>query len=173
MTSAPRPLPRSAAALALAAALGGCAVVDGGCTLQYRFGEWAGVLAPATGTQPADSAVFSMDQFRGTGDQRMVAWRVGAAGVADSVTAIHLHDARDGAVLLSIPPFRVAGNVALANLPPGPPYDGSVPYEQLFARLDDGHVYLDVHTAASGTTPVRRAELRLRNGRGWNDACTD
>ncbi|HEX8241859.1 MAG TPA: hypothetical protein VF541_00130 [Longimicrobium sp.] len=168
-----RPLLRSAAALALATGLGRCAVVDGGCTLQYRFGEWAGVLAPAPGASPADSAVVFMDQFRGSDDQRMMGWRVGAAGVADSVTAIHLHDARDGSLLLSIAPVRIAGNVALTNLPPGPPYDGSIPYEQLFGRLDDGVVYLDVHTAASGTAPVRRAELRQRNGRGWNDACTD
>lgn len=165
---------RAALAAALSAALGGCGVVDGGCTLQDRFGEWAGVLTPTPGTSATDSAVFFMDEFRGSSHQRQVGWRVGAAGVADSVVAIHLHDGRDGAVLLAITPFRIAGNVATTNLPPGPPYDGSVAFDELFARLDDGRVYLDVHTAASGTqTPVRSAVLQPRNVRGWRDACSD
>jgi hypothetical protein len=163
-------------AAALACASAGCTELLGGCTVEYRFAEAEGALtaAPTAGRPPGDSTWISLDQFRGSHDQQTISWRVEAAGFPDSVTAIHLHDARSPAqVLFGIPPRRVATFLALSFEAPTNNYNGAIPFDELFRRLEQGHILLDVHTPGSGLeSAALSARLSRTRGRDWHGSCT-
>ncbi|HYE57136.1 MAG TPA: hypothetical protein VD948_01475 [Rhodothermales bacterium] len=146
------------------------------CTIEYRFGEFEGPLVVAGAAPgPAVGAVLVvLDEFRGETRQQMIGWRVETtAPFPDSVTAIHVHDPRTpDVVLTSILPRRVGPFLALSSNTPHVSYEGTIPYATFFRRLEEGRLYLDVHTPATGlSTPALRATLTRTGGRDWHGSC--
>ena len=169
-----RKIPRVVRTIALIAAIGagglgftGCGAA---CTVQSR------ILDLRTGqTLGGTEAALGLRQTRGSEEGRFVMWFVRVNPLVGTVGQVRLRAATGdhaGRVLYEFPLVNaVPAAGVVTQVFEDTPYQGAVPFAELWDLLQRDQAFVEVIDAAS-TSVLRIGPLELRTSLDWQDVCT-
>lgn len=154
--------------------LGAAACDPYACLEEARNVDTEGVLTREASTPDTTGltgvAAFGATEFRGPDEQRLVLWHVRVPGLtADSVDAVELWEGAPGdggRFLYDVPVEPTVPSVVTASNG-ARPYEGSVPYGEVFAALWEGRGHLLLRRNGG---VLHQTDLQVVQKRDWHDA---
>jgi hypothetical protein len=155
----------------LAVATAGCIFDPYHCTTQSRFLD-AGATLTSPDLVDTGSVAVGFLQNRGGDTQQSLSWFIRGPTHSD-VTAVQIRrggPGETGEILYTFTNGYVGPDDVITQSSPQL-WSGAIDYEELFALIRSGGVYVEVQTVDQPAGALR-GQLFVTNERDWADACT-